>query len=69
MNDFHARICSAQNLSNTILEAQKNGLCPDCPFTQLAYSYYNQKETKKRDSLPLLILASILGMLISLVLC
>lgn len=65
MNDFHARICTAQNQTNLILEAQRNGsiVCPPpCrSFNQLAYEYYNPKSTKKRDSLPLLILASILG--------
>lgn len=63
MNDFHARICRAQEQTNNILDAQKNdpGLCPGCSFNKLAYEYYNPLTIKKRNTLPILILASILG--------
>ena len=62
MNDFHARICSAQSTTNKILDEQnKNGLCPGCSFTQLTYEYYNPKNLKKRDSVAILVLSSILG--------
>ena len=61
MNDFHARICAAQAQTNKILEEQKKGLCPGCPFSQLAYEYYNPRNVKKRNSIPILVLASILG--------
>lgn len=62
MNDFHLRICRAQNQTNEILAAQKNGsLCQTCPFTQAAVDYYNPKTVNKKNNLPLLILAAILG--------
>lgn len=68
INEFHARVCNAQNKTNEIMKAQNDNpaLCaPDCSFTNLADAYYNpngrRKSKKKKDYWWLLLLASLMG--------